>query len=328
MTTSSILTILGIIFTILFGILSFYLIIKRRYSGQITFYKETTLALFDSLAKNFPELSVNYQNQPVNEGIVFLKGTILNTGAKDIDETMVKEKMNIELPDGFKWLSAKVISASSHLKTDIIVSEKNINISIELFRCNEFIRLEALAEVPIAKTKNGKKTIGLEAKLEKVIRINHRIADTQKVLIKDFPDPQKGYRALKGLLIPIVFVVIIGIGISISYYFKGWPVKTHYIMQNEKGVDTEVAISTIHNNIITIKGVKDKKFRIIMPKDDFLNQQKIKPILVLEYKIKYFLIMLGFYILITIIPLILEYKEQREGRKLRKLLSISQKNNL
>lgn len=320
---SNIFAILGIIFTVLFGGLSLLLIIRRRYPGQITFVKETSLALFDSLAKNFPELSVNYQTKPVSEGIVFLKGALLNTGAKDIDEIMVKENISINLPDNFKWLSAKVISTSPRLQANTNVSENTINIHTGLFRCKEFIRFEALAEVPITETKKGKKPITLEDKLGNAIRIAHRITDTQKVLIKDLPNPEKGSKRSKSLLFLVILSMIVLISVPLSFHFRGWPVETHYIMKGKKDVNIEVKVLSIRNGKVRIKGVKNKKFRKTMLEDDFLNQQELIPILAPEPGIKFLVPVLVIYVLFPGILWILTYREQREGRKLRKLLSIS-----
>jgi hypothetical protein len=149
METSTILTIFGIIATAVFFALGTYLTVKRRYTAQITFIKEDSLGLFDSIVKNLPELAVLYRDNPVSQGLVLLKGFLLNTGAKDITEPMVEEPLSIKLPEGFQWLTGRVVSASSKVQAKVNVKPSELTLQTGLFRCNEHIRFEALAEVPI-----------------------------------------------------------------------------------------------------------------------------------------------------------------------------------
>ena len=86
MNTPNLLAIIGISATVVLGVYGIYLGFRtQRYPGRITFVKETCIGLFDSLVRNLPELSIQYDNEPVGENLVLLKGFILNTGTKDIN---------------------------------------------------------------------------------------------------------------------------------------------------------------------------------------------------------------------------------------------------
>lgn len=109
MNTSDILTILGIMATLAFGVWGIIIVIRHRYPGQLTYVKESNIAPFDSIVRNLPELAVFYNDAPVGEGLVLVKGAILNSGRKDITDSMVEQKLTFVLPSGFRWLTAKLV---------------------------------------------------------------------------------------------------------------------------------------------------------------------------------------------------------------------------
>ncbi len=257
---------------------------KILYPGQLTFVKENSLALFDSLAKSFADLTIQYKDKPVNQGLVFLKGSILNTGTKDINAGMIEDGIKINLPEKFQWLSAKIISASPSLQAELIISGNSIHISTKLFRCKEFIRFEALAEVPITSSKKDSDT--LENKLEKAIQFTHRIADTQKILMKDLPKSGKEYELPKVVFVAAFFPIILFFIGLIVVSFIGGPVKTNFIIKNDKNAATEVEIFSIRNGQLKLRGISDKSFKKTMSRDEFLNQQELKPVLVSDLDIK------------------------------------------
>ena len=100
MTISDTLGVLGIVATIIFGVWGIFIVIRRSYPGQLTYIKESYIGLFDSIVKNVPELAVLYNNLPVSQGLVLIKGAILNTGSKDITDTMVEQNLAFVLPSG------------------------------------------------------------------------------------------------------------------------------------------------------------------------------------------------------------------------------------
>jgi hypothetical protein len=79
---------------------------KKRYPGQLSFVVQQSVRLVKDVLKNFPQIKILYNNQLVNEQIAFLKGSILNTGIIDIDDSKIRKPLSILLPDGCKWLSA------------------------------------------------------------------------------------------------------------------------------------------------------------------------------------------------------------------------------
>ena len=98
MNTSTFLTVLGLSATILFGLCALYLASKRRYPGRITFFKELSIGLYDTIAKNLPGIDLLYKNTPVAQNHVLVKGALLNTGSMDITLSIVEIPITIKLP--------------------------------------------------------------------------------------------------------------------------------------------------------------------------------------------------------------------------------------
>lgn len=148
METSLLLGIIGILATTVFGVLSLYVIKFRKKPGQITFLIEEVIGLFDSIVRNLPELSIKYQNEPIDQSVFLLKGCLINTGTKDITEAMMESELTISLSEGYKWLNAKQVSDSPPEVQLSILKRVHLIFNMSLFRCGEYIRLEALVEVP------------------------------------------------------------------------------------------------------------------------------------------------------------------------------------
>jgi hypothetical protein len=141
MDTPTIVGVLGTIGTVSFGTWSVYFALrKHRYPASITFVKESSIGLFESIVRNLPELDVLYNHKPVSENLVLLKGAFLNTGTKDITEDMVETKLTIKLPDGYRWLTAKPVLSSPNITPTLKIQDscfKDLEFTFRLFRCDE-----------------------------------------------------------------------------------------------------------------------------------------------------------------------------------------------
>jgi hypothetical protein len=109
---------------------------------------------------------------------------------------MVEQKLAFVLPSDFRWLTAKIVGSSGNVKATIAIQDNSLVFTTGLFRCNEFIRLQAIAETPIDAAAKDKKHETIEDRLEKAISITHRIADTQKVAKLELPTKRLGERRL------------------------------------------------------------------------------------------------------------------------------------
>jgi len=150
---------MGIFATILFGIWGIYIALKYRSSVQISFILNKSIALFDTIVKNIAELAVLYKGAPVTQNLILIEGALVNTGTKDILPTMIEKPICLNLPEDYKWLTAKIISTSNNIEANIKVKDTLLTIDSGLFKLNEYIRFQALLQVSyednVAKTEKN-----------------------------------------------------------------------------------------------------------------------------------------------------------------------------
>lgn len=319
----TILAIISITATVVLGVWGIYIMVKRKYPGQITFVRESCLGLFDSIVKNMPELAVQYKGTPVGEGLVLLKGSLLNTGSKDISESMVEEKVSISLPENFRWLTAKVVSTSPKVQAHVAILDRSVVLETSLFRCREHVRFEALAELPTEDPQGKKRGETIEKRLIKALTINHRIADTQKIKTKDLPPPDYGLRRFKKRFVALGGSVVMGVVLIVVLCFTGMPGEFRFLIPSGDGRTIEVNARPRADGTLRVKGIQDKTYSKTVPAEQFFKTPDIVPKVVPDTLFKVFMIpsiilYIGFPLLLAAIT----YWEHRQTKKLRQLLSI------
>jgi uncharacterized pyridoxamine 5'-phosphate oxidase family protein len=248
---------LGFLATVIFGVLSVYLVKSKKYPGGLTFISEQTIGLFDSIIKNFPQIAITYNNKSIDQQIVLLKGFIVNSGAIDIKDDMVEENLKLKLPENFKWLSVKIVDSTKGSKaTTTIASDNELVFHLGLFRKNEFLRFEALADVPQSADKNT----SANSILTEELKFEHRIADTSKVEIRpmDLELPNLKKRLLPKIIMPAFLLVYIVVLIFLVGR-KDILSEFHYCLKD--GDTITVLRATPHiNNTVELK--KNRWFRL------------------------------------------------------------------
>lgn len=174
---SQLLGYIGIFVTIIFGLWGIYVTIRNKYFPQITFVLKKSIALFDTIVKNIPELSISYNGAPINQNLILIEAALVNTGKKDILPTMIEKPIYLSLPDYYKWIAGKIISTSNNIEATITLSDPTIVINSGLFKLNEYIIFQALLEVP-----NDNNVAKIEKKIDKIIKFSHRIADMRNII--------------------------------------------------------------------------------------------------------------------------------------------------
>ncbi|MCK4791909.1 MAG: hypothetical protein KAV87_49715, partial [Desulfobacteraceae bacterium] len=320
MQLSTVLTVMGILVSLLFGAWGVYLALKKRYPGHATFLQETALPLFDTIVKNLPELKVSFRDKPVGEGLVLLKGAILNTGSKDISPDMVAEPITMALPEGHKWITVKLVAHSPKVNCTVTADEHSLVFNIGLFRCAEYLRFEALAEVPINEKEEQTATADIGEKMLEVIRTTHRIADTQRVVTAELLPATRGIRRLKRFAVLLGVMVVTLAVVFTAYWIKGWPADMRFTVPTDSG-DIAVEAQYTVDGTVTLKGVDSKDYKRELPVAGLLQIEGLKPYVAPKSDTKVAFIVLGFYTLLPLLLCIGAYKEQRKAKRLRKLLS-------
>ena len=327
MNLSLLVTILGIIATVILGTWSIILFFRTKYPGKITFYIEDIIGLFDSIVKNLPELSILFKDNNVSQNLFLLKGCFVNNGYKDITESMVEERVSLIFPKNYQILTAKVVSTDSMVKASITMdSNHKLIFNIGLFRIKEYFRFEALIEIQSEdKPLDYINKTTLINNIENSIVFTHRIADTKKIekdrIEKVSESKRKNIFQFSIIFtMSVILLIILLFLINDSSFFI-----IHYgITDGNKTFD--ITFYPKSNNSIELKGINDdyKKIVSIEQFKKLINESEIKIIKFEEYK-KFFLILfysfIGILVCSTLLILLLII-EKRNNIKLLKQIGL------
>lgn len=274
------LTIISIIVSIIFGIVGVWSLLfayrQKQYPGRISLVKEGFIGLFDEIIRNQEKLSILYDGSPIGQNLILLKGILLNSGTIDITKNMTKDgPLTFELPVGFKWIDQKVISSSEGLNVQLSkLDDRHLRIDfVSTFRREEYIRFEALAEVPLsyADETNGKDTDAATI-LQKKITFKHRIDNTKKEIDTQGYDKPQPFKSLllkeKPMLFFVFLILISSFLLLVLYYFTPTEYAINYIIQSKDGQNTEVKIKAIEKDKVEITNIEDDSKEVV-PIDEF-----------------------------------------------------------
>ncbi len=257
MFSSPIWVLVGIILTII-GI---FLTFKSKYSGKITFVNEQMIELFDAVGNSLDGLAVTYNGKSIEDNLVLLNGAFINTGKTDIAPEMVEQPITLKLPDGYKWLTGKLVD--SNITASLEIKDNNIEISTGLFRCDECIRFQALAQIPVN---------SISTKLDFALSFSHRITNTKTI------DSMKLGGTLTGgelIYTCLILISLIG-GLSsklISYTINNLH---HTVMttdlQHKNGTIERVKFNFIENSKVSISSL-GSEFETVLTKNEFTKNK-------------------------------------------------------
>jgi len=314
---STFLTIIGTIATLVFGFLSIDLFKRKKNPGKLILVKQTEIGLFNNIAKNFDEISIQYKGAPIKENVLYIKAGILNDGDIDIDGKLVEKTLYLSLKDNLKWIKAKVTHSSSELKcqTEIVEEEKSLKFNFGLIRRNEFFQFEALIET-------NDSIIEAEDIYDN-ITISHRIANTQKVITTSLLSEEQIVRKKKkmksiGINIGLQFLLIISLFLFQILYIKEAPILY-------KTIDgQEFKVTAKSDESIKLKNSKTKEEKIISI-NDFKTPQKYTPFIPKQTfweKITATGYIIPVFIIMFIMFIGTEYWELKRAKKYYKLFDI------
>ena len=259
------LTVLGIVATIIFGLLGILYVLKYRDRVSLSYMEEDCIPLFESIVKNMEGIDIRYENQRISPSVALLKGCFINTGNKDIDQSIIHEPVSLLLPEKNKWLKAMVVSTSPRVGAKINTKANVLELSWDLLKKNEFIRFDALIQAE-------------EAIVDRVgskIAFTQRITNLDKVERQIWPLALSRYILRDTVLIPIVIIVATLASIGNVILFP--PREIHFLIEEQPGNTVEVSVSSRNSNAVLIRGVENP-FRREMNIDTFAKQYKPQPV--------------------------------------------------
>lgn len=270
MDAGTIWSIIGIVISVIFGLIGIYLTIRSKYSGRVTFVNEQTIELFDAIGNSLDKLAVTYNGSAVNENLVLLNGAFINSGKFDITKDMVEQPITIILPKGYKWLTGRIVD--SNVKAEFIqVDENNISVPTGLFRCGEYIRFHALAQLP-----EINEDVSNSERFKKAISFEHRIVNTKSINETETHSKKESLRTLKKKGIPLALMLLMMVGLVGFMTYKGFPKVLLYSYAVSQYKTELVQVKTTSNNLVKVSS-RDSEFEVEEPFLDFIEKTEGYP---------------------------------------------------
>jgi hypothetical protein len=258
-------SILGVSASVIFGLIGVYLTVKSRYPGKITFVNEQTIELFDSIGNSLDSLAVSYGGEQVNENLVLLNGAFINSGKTDITKDMVEKPITLELPDGYKWLTGKVVKSNIDAELNLI-DDNTISISTGLFRCGEYVRFHALAQLP-----ENTDDVSNSKKLKESIGFHHRITNTRKIDETEVQPLSASKKELKRRGVPFTILLLVMLGVFGFSLYSGLPKSMVYKYSVSNDVIESVTVKIRSGDVVEVSSI-DTDFEVEEPFDDFMSK--------------------------------------------------------
>lgn len=318
MDLSLFLTIVGTIATIVFGFLSIDLFKRKKYPGKISFIEMKSISLFNNIAKNFEEIAILHNNQPIKENIIYVQGAFANTGDMDIDGSRIEKDISILLPEKFTWIKSKITRTSQDLKcTALIDDPKVLHFNLGLFRRNEYFEFEALIEAEDGATNYSD--------IVEIFKFDHRITNTQKIQKTELSSDsqiKKRRRNLKINAIMIgVFMVLFIVFFTLDIFYLRYS-KINYLGDNGNGKRTEYSVVAKNDNTVELSEIDGNK-EIIIPISAFQDKDKYVPIIPKEtlwQKFKRNMWSTIVWIILYTLYVLYDVYELRKAKKLSKVI--------
>lgn len=204
--------ILGLMATVIFGLLSIDLFKRKRRPCKLTYFPAEAINLYRNLTKGFDNLDVLKNKQPIKNNIVYQSGVLVSNG--DTDITGDNHIVQMCLPEGFRWMDIKIDSCSEGVEAQLSILDTDQRIaalSFNLFRINEYIKIKSLIEY---RKDNDVSTL---SSLCRRISFSHRIENTGDVEIGEII---RHYIPLKRLYIIIVVLHLLFIAFFSIIFFN------------------------------------------------------------------------------------------------------------
>lgn len=314
--------ILGIVVSIGFGVWGVYITVKHRYPGKVIFVKEHSIGLFDAIVKNLPKVEVKYKGDPVSQNLVLIKGALLNNGTIDISPRSVERPITLKLPTDFKWLEASIVGSSKDVDASVkINSVEELLVETGLFRRGEYIRFQALVEVPINKEQNSTDHRELAEMLEESLMFEHRIPNTRKITTTRVV-MQDSKKVKRNILILLAAGILLSATFATALFFQERPAELVYSYSKNGTLPILVSIRPMINGVLEIEGVEEEFSSHLKP-DEFFTKIALSPVIVEEEDFVYIMIIIPLvYLLMPILLALFIYVGYRKNMLLIKTLNI------
>ncbi len=164
METSTLLTLVTIFISIVFGIPAF-ISLRQQSKTKIFFFEQQKINLYDDLLKNIPNLSIAYNGEAIEKTMFLLKGIFICSGKKDIVAADIQKGILIQNKGAnSKWLDFNIIGKTQNLEVNLTNNGDIIELNFNLLKDKDYFVIKALGESE-----------------DVDLAYNHRIANVQSI---------------------------------------------------------------------------------------------------------------------------------------------------
>ena len=256
---------------------------KDHKTCSITLIENRNVILDPSISNRVDGLSIVYKDKPINGMFLYYQITITNSGANDITNAEVHNPLTITLPSNIQIRSCKVFDKSEFMDISTRVDKNEIIIEWDLFKRDEYIRLDIIGDYSPSKEYSYER----QSLLSRITYNKSRIPDlqVQKTNIRRY---EIFLRNLK----TTVFFCLIGMFLY-SFINQRVIVKEYSYSSNDKVLSGQLTFGKdsvyVNNNHaieypIEVFGVKEKEIKShnTIPKGNILILMNVWGFVLLE----------------------------------------------
>lgn len=307
----NILGIVGLIFTLIFGIYSIWVAKKTNKKVSLGLEKKECYSLFKQDINRL-KIDVKYNNEIIENYLILFKGILINNGKTDIDKSRIYKPIQLKTKKNYKWLETNVYEKPDGSSITLTkLNDTTLELSWDLLKANEKIEFESLIEIP-----NNIEIDEISDDFYNSIEFDFRITDINQVdkLSEINTIEKKNIRQRNKMLYLSIFTFLAGFyiffnpelpeNIALLYSKK----EIQFNILNKKDTINTVLYSK-KENTITLKNDDSKIEKKI---SDFNKNYKILNVdkTIAESKM-FSRIMGGIYILMSIISFLLFYRRKK-----------------
>lgn len=290
--------ILSTVISLIAGFGFYRLTIKDKVKTEITFVENSIFPLFKSLAKNLDDLDITYKGKRIEDDLIRVKCTFLNTGNNDIDRQDVHSPVSILLPTNFQWKNALILSESEGINSNLKYNEKKLEIDWDIFKAGEYITFDSIVEYKLEEGSedDSDKISDFSSYLPDNLQFEHRITNLKNVNLEYVP---KKFSIRSNFQNYVLFILFAIIQLSHLYtIFVAPKFDVYYEINTGKMVEFfKVECENPNNIILTKENGEELSINI----QDFESFSITNEILLLEDKTPVFVMIMPFIILLVCI---------------------------
>ena len=317
------LVLLGIIVTIIVGVMGIIYTYRIRSIPKITFLEHDFFSLFEEIIKYMDGINITFENIQVGPSLLMLKASFINNGTVDIDSSMVHEPLKIKLPENCKWKRIKITKTSPNVNVNFKMSDVITEFDLDLLKKSEYFSFDALIEIIDSPKESIETDYKYIEKISEKISISHRITNLEKINKENLYSIMKSGR-LKGLVFELILLLVMGLVIlTLLFVIPGQSLSsTHYIIKDLKNNNMEIKLIYLKNDNILIKSI-DGKYEEVLAVDEFVKRYNIPLKVIKNTMTTYIFAIFALLGILMSIPVLINYFFiKRKENRIKMLLDI------